>query len=134
MEYSTLAPAEKRALLVRFADVFVDPSRRQDFLAALGSSRPIDYDRFLRVEHVRVLPPAGGSLSWLAARERGARCHRLERQIALPALDLRVASLEERWAASWPGMLLSLPAGRALVVTLDYELIHFELRGSTPYR
>jgi hypothetical protein len=58
----------------------------------------------------------------------------MDRLISLPALDLRVASLEEGWATSWPGMLVSLSAGRALVVTLDYELIHFDLRGSAPYR
>lgn len=134
VEFSTLPRADHAVLLRRFADAFVDPARRQDFLLAIAGARPLDYDRYLRAEHIRALVPLGGSLSWLSGGRTAARCHRLERRASLPALDLLVATIEDTWATSWPGMLVSFPAGRALIITLDYERIHCDLQRATPYR
>jgi hypothetical protein len=134
VDFHALSAAQKLATFRRFADAFVDPARREEFMAAVARPRPIDYDRFVPPERVRSVPPAEGSLRWLAGGAGDARCLRMERRASLPALDILIASLDEVWATSWPGMLVSFPAGRALVVTLDYERIHCDVRSPAPYR
>jgi len=49
---------------------------------------------------------------------------RLERRARLPALDIVVIGMDDAWAASWPGLFVNFEAGRAFVVTVDYEEIH----------
>jgi len=130
---SALDDAMTRALVQRFGEAFVDPAHHAAFAAALARTRGLDYDRFLRPDCVRP-PPLGGSLPWLGAGSPDARCYRLEREAWLPAVELQVRSLDETWATSWPGVFVSFHAARAVVVTLDYERIHCELRQRAAYR
>lgn len=121
-----------RVLLTRFIDEFVDPSRTDELRVALD--RPVDLDRWLRsrVQSSRTL----GCVRWLAADNPDARCVRFERSATLPALDVDLGTLDDTWAASWPGLYVSFAAGRALVVTLDYEEVRCDVRTTrgTPYR
>lgn len=77
-----------------------------------------------------------GCLRWLTAGKVGARCVRFERRARLPALEIAVDTLDEAWATSWPGVLVDFDAGRALVITVDYEELRCDLQpsGQTPYR
>jgi len=125
--------ARSRPLLERFVSEFVDPSRVGELRRELG--RPLEIDRWLRPECVQ----SGGSIGcvrWLAADAPGARCVRFERSVTLPGLDIDLATLDDTWAASWPGLFVSFDAGRALVVTLDYEEVRCDVRSArgTPYR
>ena len=122
-----------RVLLARFIDEFVDPSRAGELRLALG--RPVELDRWLRPSCVQ----SGGTIGcvrWLAAAAPAARCVRFERSAILPALDIDLATLDDTWAASWPGLFVSFDAGRALAVTLDYEEVRCDVRAprGTPYR
>ena len=66
----------------------------------------------------------------------GGRCIRFERRPRLPALDIDLATIDDTWAASWPGVFVRFDAGRAVVITLDYEEIRCDMRAGrgTPYR
>lgn len=125
---------ETRALLRRFREAFVDPAQQDEHARALEGGRAIEHQRFLRADSVRPLAPQGSSLAWLTSGSARMQCHRIEREPWLPAVHLVPGSVEETWVASWPGVFVSLDAGRALVVTLDYERIYCDLRGRSPYR
>jgi hypothetical protein len=135
-----IPPAEARPLLARFVREFVDPARGAWLSAELGGARPseraFDFDRWLRPECVRRVT-APGCVRWLASGVEDARCVRFERRAHLPALAIALATLDDAWAASWPGVFVSFDAGRAVVVTLDYEEVRCDVRaarGTTPYR
>jgi hypothetical protein len=44
--------------------------------------------------------------------------------------------MDDVWAASWPGLFVSFDAGRALAVSIDYEVLRSDLRvpRASPYR
>lgn len=130
---AALGAGESRSLVRRFGEAFVDPERHAAFSAALDRARGVDFDLFLRPDCVRPLP-LGGSLAWLAGGAPAARCYRVEREAWLPAVEMVVGSMDEAWAGSWPGVFVSFAASRAVVVTLDYERVHCELRGRLAYR
>jgi hypothetical protein len=124
-------------LYERFVREFVEPERGDRLLAerfrAGAPDAILDFERWMRpdcLERVR----GRGCLDWLVPR--GARCVRLERRARLPALDIVVIGMDDEWAASWPGLFVNFEAGRAFVVTVDYEEIRCDLRGrrTSPYR
>jgi hypothetical protein len=133
--FRELDVGQTRAVVRRFAREFLDPDRSEPWLEAAlrAPRRPVAFERFLRDDCVKSLRPAG-SLRWLVAEGRDARCHRFERDAWLPALDIFAPSLDESWAASWPGVFVNFEAGRALVVTVDYARLHCDLRRLSPYR
>lgn len=61
---------------------------------------------------------------------------RFDRRPALPALEIELATIDDAWAASWPGAYVNFDAGRAVVITLDYEDVRCDVRAApaTPYR
>jgi hypothetical protein len=141
--------ARSRPLLDRFVREFVDPSRAALLAAEIrrpgAASRVLELDTWLRPECVS----HGGTIGctrWLAVGAlpahgvaptgARARCVRFERNAALPALAIDLATLDDSWAASWPGSFVSFETGRAVVVTLDYEEVRCDLRAArgTPYR
>jgi hypothetical protein len=144
-----IPPSRARALLDRFVREFLDPCRADELSRELdrprGAARPLDYDRWVRPECVRSEGPgrraslcggAVGCVAWLLAGSAAAPCVRFERSPDLPALAIDLATLDDTWAASWPGLFVSFEAGRAVVVTLDYEEIRCDVRapGASPYR
>jgi hypothetical protein len=135
VDFRELDAGRTRALLRRFAEEFLDPDLGEPWARALSRwpRRPVAFERFLRMDCVKSVRPAG-SLRWLVAEGRDARCHRFERDAGLPALDIFAPSLDESWAASWPGVFVNFAAGRAVVVTVDYARLHCELRKLSPYR
>jgi len=145
-----IPPARTRALFDRFVDEFLDPSGAADLSRELAAPpearRALDFDRWLRPECVRraehgarssLRSGAAGCVAWLLAGSPAASpCVRFERTAHLPALAVDLATLEDAWAASWPGVFVSFEAGRAVVVTVDYEEIRCEVRApaASPYR
>ncbi len=136
-----IPPPRARTLLTRFVREFLDPARAEGLAAEIvrprGVPRALDFDRFLRPECVR--ESAAGCGRWLfpaAADPSSAECLRFERRPDLPALAIDLATMDDAWAASWPGVFVRFEIGRAVVVTLDYEQIRCEVRpsGPTPYR
>lgn len=131
--------ARSRPLFARFVQEFVDPARGARLVEEVGrppaGERSFDFDRWLRPECLR-RRGAGGCMRWLAAGAPLARCVRFERSAHLPALAIDLATVEDTWAASWPGVFVSFEAGRAVVVTLDYEEVRCDVRAprGTPYR
>jgi hypothetical protein len=136
-----IPPVRARPLLARFVREFLDPSRSAEIAAEIarpqGASRALDFDHWLRPECVR--DSAAGCGGWLfpaAVDPSGAECLRFERRPDLPALAIDLTTMNDAWAASWPGVFVRFDVGRAVVVTLDYEQIRCEVRpsGPTPYR
>jgi hypothetical protein len=120
----------------RFAQQFVDPDRTWHFLAEIRKAEAVvDFDRWMRPDRL-ARGRARGCLGWLAAGHVEARCVRLDRRGAMPALRIDMATMDEGWATSWPGVFVHFAAGRALAVTLHYEVFQCDLRASTgsPYR
>jgi hypothetical protein len=134
-----IPPDRTRALLARFVDEFVDPQRAAELRARLddpdGRQRAVELSRWLRPDRAR---PGGvlGCARWLAAGDAAARCLRFDRRASLPALEIALATLDDAWAASWPGVFVNFAAGRAVVITLDYEDVRCDIRAApaTPYR
>jgi len=120
--------------LRRFAEEFVDPDRRDLFLRA-ASAGAVDHVKWLRADSTSE-PHTKGVLGWLARGAEKLACVRLDRRPRLPAVKLSVDTLDETWATSWPGVYVNFPSGRALVVTLDYEVVRCDLRAAvgSPYR
>jgi len=79
---------------------------------------------------------AQGCLGWLAAGRVDARCVRLDRRGAMPALRIDLGTMDEGWVTSWPGVFVHFDAGRALAVTVHYEVFQCDLHACTgsPYR
>lgn len=134
-----ISPARARPLLGRFVDEFVDPERAPALRALLQASSPtahaLELGRWLRPDRTQRAGPVGCA-RWLASGRTPARCLRFERRAYLPALDIDLATLDDAWAGSWPGIFVSFEVGRAVVVTLDYEELRCDVRGgpATPYR
>lgn len=134
-----IAPSSAAKLLVRFVEEFVDPRDAGALLDHLEAShaegRALEIARWIRPDRARRGGPLGCA-RWLAAGRDRARCVRFERRVRMPALEIDLATLDDAWAASWPGVFVNFDAGRAVVITLDYEDVRCDVREgrSTPYR
>ena len=139
VSFVELAPARACALFTRFLDAFIDPERAAELRLLLDASgaagRATELARWLRPDRTQRGGPLGCA-RWLAKGEAPARCVRFERHAYLPALEIDLATLDDAWAGSWPGVFVSFDAGRAVVVTLDYEDLRCDVRAApaTPYR
>lgn len=135
VEVAELGAARSRGLFERFVREFVEPERIADFLREVRHQGLGDLHRFLR-EDCTQRTRGRGCLGWLWPAERAGRCVRFEKRVELPALEIAVATMDETWAASWPGVFVNFEAGRALVITVDYEVLRCD-RGAmrrSPYR
>ena len=123
------------------------PSAPAELSAELAQPRgALDFDRWLRPECVRrgehgprssLRGGEAGCVAWLLAGSADAApCVRFERRADLPALSIDLATLDDAWAASWPGLFVRFEVGRAVVITIDYEEIRCDVRTAraTPYR
>jgi hypothetical protein len=123
-------------LVHRFADEFVEPDRREPFVAlAFSVEQAVDFVKWLRVD--RTNGASGpGTLEWLAAGAERFSCVRIDRRARLPVVEVSVETLDEAWVTSWPGAYVNFPARRTFVVTPDYEVFRCDLRDSqgSPYR
>ena len=142
VDLTEIPSARARPLLARFVREFVDPARAarlDEELARPPAAPPVlDFDRWLRPECVR-RDGVVGCVRWLLGggpAHVGASFVRFERRADLPALAIDPSTLDDAWAASWPGLFVSFEAGRAVVVTLDYEEVRCDVRAArgTPYR
>ena len=95
----------------------------------------VDHVKWLRSDRSQDAP-RHGALEWLAVGSPRCACLRLDRRPGLPAVELRLETMDESWISSWPGVYVRFAAGRALVVTLDYEVFQCDLRSGrgSPYR
>jgi hypothetical protein len=132
-------PEERsRPLLARFVREFLDPVPAADLAAELAlprlPPRVLDFDRWLRPECVQ--RSVTGCVRWLFEGGADARCVRFERRADLPALTIDLATMDDAWAASWPGVFVCFDVGRAVVITPHYEQFSCDVRprGATPYR
>jgi len=135
VELAVIAPLRSWSLFTRFVQELVDPEQRAHVLEEVARRGFGDLDRFLPEDCTRQTS-GRGCLAWLGPQERGARCVRFETRPGLSALEITVATMEDTWAASWPGVFVNFEAGRALVVTVDYEVRRCD-RGAmrrSPYR
>lgn len=135
VEITEISRARTRALFDRFVREFIAPEHAARFFEDVQRRGLDDLQRWMR--HDRTLRAvAEGSLAWLAPRAEAGRCVRFEKRADLPALEVELATLDETWATSWPGAFVSFEAGRALVVTVDYEVLRCDrgARGMSPYR
>lgn len=123
-----------REHITRFASEFVDPERSAHFLLA-STMGPVDHVKWVRSDCSQDAP-RHGVLEWLSAGSPQCACLRLDRRPGLPAVELRLETLNESWVSSWPGVYVRFVAGRALVVTLDYEVFQCDVRSGrgSPYR
>jgi hypothetical protein len=137
VKLAELAPARSHALFERFAGEFVGPERAPVFLREVqrAGGLCVDPGRWLRPDCAVVLGSAGCA-RWLAGGRRGARCVRFDRRPGLPAVEIAIDTMDDVWAASWPGLFVSFDAGRALAVSIDYEVLRSDLRvpRASPYR
>ena len=128
-----------RRLYDRFIEQFVDAEHagalRAHLESAEASERSIEITRWLRADRVRRGGPLGCA-RWLGEGGRAARCVRFERRASLPALEIDLGTLDDAWAASWPGVFVNFDAGRAVAISLDYEDVRCDVRAApaTPYR
>lgn len=136
---STVSTARTRSLFARFVEEFVDPPRGPELLALredrADRHRSVEIARWLRPDRTRRGGPTG-CMRWLTGGNASARCVRFDRRGSLPALEIDPTTLDDTWAASWPGVFVSFETGRAVVITLDYEDIRCDVRAApaTPYR
>lgn len=134
-----ISPVRALPLLRRFVEEFVDPLHAgalvDHFEGPSTDGRALELARWLRPDRARTGGPIGCA-RWLAAGGARARCVRFERRARMPALEIDLATIEDAWAASWPGAFVNFDAGRAVVITLDYEDVRCDLRSApkTPYR
>lgn len=130
-----LTPASSTQIAARFLREFSSAERAGEALLALENGEALTFEKWLR-EDVMARDAPGEHLAWLTARARGARCVRLSRRGNLPAVEIEVSTMEDAWAASWPGAFLQLDLGRAVIVNLDYEVLRLNLhpKHATPYR
>lgn len=136
---AALPGARARSLFARFVEQFIDPQRAAELIDRredpAGWHRGIELARWLRPDRTRRGGPLG-CMRWLAAGQAFARGVRFDRRPSLPALEIDLATLDDTWAASWPGAYVNFDAGRAVVITLDYEDVRCDVRAAaaTPYR
>jgi hypothetical protein len=134
-----VAPPEAARLFARFIDQFIDPEHAASVRAlarvARPGDRPVELGRLLRADRTSRGGPQGCA-AWLASRKGEATCVRFERRLALPVSQIALVTLEDAWAASWPGVFVNFEAGRAVVITPDYEDLRCDTRSlsATPYR
>lgn len=134
-----IAKARSQGLFERFAREFVDPERTARYLDEVrrASERDagIDHSRWLRPD-CTAAESGRGCLQWLSGGQPGARCVRFDRRVRLPTFEIALDTMEDAWAASWPGLYVRFDLGRALAVSLDYETLRCDLRSlrSSPYR
>lgn len=123
-----------RQYIQRFASEFVDPERNDEFIA-VSALRPVDHVKWVRADR-RQEAPKHGAVEWLASGTARCVCLRLDRRPGLPALEVRLDTMNESWVSSWPGVYVRFMNSRALVVTLDYEVLQCDLRSGrgSPYR
>jgi hypothetical protein len=131
--------AATREHLLRFARELVEPAQSELFFEALAraasAQRPFAYERWVRADAIARFDRVG-CVRWLMEGAETARGIRFDRFPELPAMEIDLTTIQDAWAASWPGVLASFEAGRAVVITLDYEEIRCEVRAGrgTPYR
>jgi len=122
---TTIDAAQSLALLTRFANEFVVPSKHEAFVMALRRSpvkqKAFDYERYLRPDCTADVTDGRDLLRWLAAGEDEASCIFFQRHAFRPASRFSISSLREDRAMSWPGLFVNFNACRALAVTLDLE-------------
>jgi hypothetical protein len=123
---------------VRLRERFLAEFGDADRVASLLGREPglaANLERAMRPEHTRGAR-VEGSVAWLSGGGRAARCHRFERWLGLPVLEIDLGTMEDGWATCWPGAFVSFDLARALVVSVDYEAFRCDLRahGATPYR
>ena len=136
VDLRTLGPRATEEHVARLAEEFVEPDRSFAFRQALeAKGGPIDFEQWLRED--RLSPrDTRGCLEWLAAGVDAFHCVRFDRRSGFPAVTLAVRTLDETWASTWPGVYVHFAAGRALAVTVHYELFQCDLRigMGSPYR
>ena len=131
-----LGPKATEEHAARLAEEFVEPDRSVAFRQALeGKGGAVDFEKWFRADRLSQRD-ARGCLEWLAAGAPDLHCSRFDRRAGLPVVTLRVQTLDETWASSWPGVYVHFAAGRALAVTVHYEVFQCDLRigMGSPYR
>ena len=135
VEITEVGRARTRALFDRFVREFIAPEHGARFFEDVRRRGLDDLQRWMRHDLTRNTL-AHGCLGWLRSREDLGSCVRFEKRVDLPALEIALATMDETWAASWPGAFVNFEAGRALVITVDYEVLRCD-RGAgqtSPYR
>jgi hypothetical protein len=136
VEVAEIGRGATDALAERFAQEFVDPDLNWHFLAEIRKAETVvDFDRWIRPDRLS-RGRARGCLGWLAAGRVETRCVRLDRRGGMPALRIDLGTMAETWANSWPGVFVHFDAGRALAVTVHYEIFQCDLHAcsGSPYR
>jgi len=131
-----LGERESHALVARLAEEFVDPDRSLELLMAVDGDRPtVHFEKFLRPDRT-TSRRVRGCLDWLAAGVEEPDCARFDWRRGLPVTMLALRTFEESWAGAWPGLLVHFEVGRALAVSVHYEIFQCDLRGGpgSPYR
>jgi hypothetical protein len=135
VEVTEVGRARTRALFDRFVREFIAPEHSARFFEDVRRRGFDDLQRWMHHDFTS-RSAAQGCLGWLEARESLVPCVRFEKRADLPALEIALATMDETWAASWPGAFVNFDAGRALVITVDYEVLRCD-RGmgrTSPYR
>lgn len=135
VEVAEVGRGRSRSLFDRFVREFIAPEHHRPFLDDVKRRGLDDLQRWMRHD-CTLRTKAEGCLSWLGPETRLARCLRFEKRVEMPALEITLATMDETWAASWPGVFVSFEVGRALVITVDYEVLRCD-RGNlrtSPYR
>jgi hypothetical protein len=135
VEVAELGRATSRTLFDRFVREFIAPEHHGRFLDDVKRRGLDDLQRWMRHD-CTLRTKAEGCLAWLGPETGLARCVRFEKRVEMPALEISLATMDETWAASWPGVFVSFEVGRALVITVDYEVLRCD-RGAlrtSPYR
>lgn len=134
-----LGVAETREALERFARVFLGAERVETFLseheAAKVSHKEIRYDLWL----LQGAPPPAlkPRFGWLSDWMPGRMCVRFDRRAGLSALRLPTYTIPDEWVLSWPGAYACFETERAMLVSLDYEVVCFDPSARaerSPYR
>ena len=135
VEVAEIGRAPSRVLFDRFVREFIAPEHHGPFLDDVKRRGLDDLQRWIR-QDCTLRTKAEGCLAWLGPEPQLARCLRFEMRVELPALEITMATMEETWAASWPGVFVSFEVGRALVITVDYEVLRCDrgARRTSPYR
>lgn len=138
VEVHELPAGEAREALIRFANAFVGAPGARGFLAEIEAAqaghREVEYGRWLwQGEPPPELKPRFG---WLSDWMPGRSAVRFDRRVGLSVLRFSTYTIPDEWVLSWPGAYVCFEAGRAMVVSLDYEVTCFDLSAPDrlPYR